>query len=80
MKKMEIMEKFVQNHYKLKSNFEKKIPKCPQQDPKSNDCGVFVLALSDCISRNINFNFNMQDMPVLRKKITYECIIGELIK
>lgn len=51
---------------------------CPKQT-NSDDCGVYVCANAEFISRNLPLDYTPMDIPLLRQRIVYELIIGRLL-
>lgn len=44
---------------------------CPQQQ-NGCDCGVFTLRFAECVSLNAEWNFSQEDIPQLRRIITWD--------
>lgn len=56
--------------------FPKNIPR----QMNGYDCGVFALMYADSESTNRTFNFNQNDIPKIRKKMSYEMLSGVLLE
>lgn len=43
------------------------------------DCGIYVCATAEILSRNQSINYNSNDIHLLRQRITYELMMGKLL-
>ena len=77
---------YVQNEHTLKkkkpldvTKFTLENAKCPKQK-KGNvtDCGIFIIAMADHLSKNMKFNFTQKDIPDYRNRIAFEIIKNKL--
>ena len=42
------------------------------------DCGIFIIAMADHLSKNMKFNFTQKDIPDYRSRIAFEIIKNKL--
>lgn len=51
---------------------------CPGQ-ANCSDCGVFTTQFAERLSRDVPFDFAQKDMPLVRRRLCYELIAGQLL-